>query len=111
MRTYIVDELSEETIAKFRKHLESKDMRGVMDDVYWLELPEGLHTAEQAEHAGECGPHVFGIELGEASVALELLVRAKGRMRCSCVTYADAAQRAWAMDTLDSMFKELDIPV
>lgn len=111
MRTYIVDELSEETISKVRNYLESKDMRGVMDDIYWLPLPKDLHTEEQAEHAGECGPHAFGIELCEDAVSIELLVRARGRMRCSCVTYADAKQRAWAMDTLDGIFKELDIPV
>ncbi|WP_461209414.1 hypothetical protein [Desulfocurvus sp. DL9XJH121] len=111
MRTYVVDELDAEALERLRKFLETKDMRGVLDDLYWLPLPDALRSPEQAEHADDCGPHVLGLELGEDSVSLELLVRAKGRMRCSCVTYADEAQRAWAMDTLDKMLKELDIPV
>ena len=31
-------------------------------------------------------------------ICLELLVRGRGRLRCSCVTYADEAQRAWALN-------------
>lgn len=111
MRTYVVDELNDESVDLFRRYLEGKGMRGVMEGLYWLPLPGDMLTREQADHASDCGPHVLGIEVGEGRVGLELLVRAKGRLRCSCVTYADARQRAWAMDTLDAMFHELDIPV
>ncbi|BBD07631.1 hypothetical protein [Desulfovibrio ferrophilus] len=111
MRAYIVDELNTDDIERFQTHVASKTEAASMGGIYWLNLPEDLLSTEQAEHAPECGPHAFGIEIGEESITLELLVRARGRMRCSCVTYADAAQRAWGMDTLDGMFEELDIPV
>ncbi|MBU1004122.1 MAG: hypothetical protein KKE73_16540 [Proteobacteria bacterium] len=111
MRSYIIDELATDDLERFQKHLTTKTDPASMQGIFWMNLPEHMLSAEQREHTGDCGPHAFGIEIGEDSVTLELLVRGRGRMRCSCVTYADAEQRAWGIDALDSMFKELDIPV
>lgn len=111
MRAYIIDELESDAVERFQNHIATKTDAASLGGLYWLNLPENLLSEEQREHAEECGPHAFGIEIGENSVTLELLVRGRGRMRCSCVTYADHDQRTWGMDTVDNFFKELDIPV
>ena len=46
-----------------------------------------------------------------ASLKLELLVRARGKIRCSCVSYATPAQREYIVDYLDAFIKEHDIAV
>ena len=111
MRQYHIDELQPEDIARFVKSLEDNGMTGIMEGLYWLEMPKEMLNEEQVDHFDECGPYVMGIEIGEDWVRLELLVRAKNRMRCSCVTYANTKQRDYGMDALDGMLKELDIPV
>lgn len=111
MRAYLIDELGADDLERFQKHVGTKAEPASMQGIFWLNLPQDLLNEEQRDHASECGPHAFSIELGEDSVTLELLVRGRGRMRCSCVAYADADQRAWGIKTLDAMFKELDIPV
>jgi len=111
MRAYIVDELGSDDLERFENHLKVKADPSTLGGLYWLNLPQEILSEEQREHTSDCGPHAFGIEITEDSVVMELLVRARSRMRCSCVAYADAEQRAWGMETLDSFFKELDIPV
>lgn len=111
MRTYRIDELDPKDVTRLAKSLDAKDMKSSMDGMYWLDLPEDMYSDEQRDHAGECGPYSVGLETGEDWIAVELLVRARNRMRCSCVAYADPAQRAWVMDEVDRTLRELDIPV
>ena len=111
MRIYMVNDLTPDQIAALRAHLIRKDMASSMDDLYWLDVPEDLLSQEQRDHLPDCGPYSMGLELLDDRVQLELLVRARSRIRCSCVAYADAAQRALAMDALDTIFHDLDIPV
>lgn len=86
-------------------------MAAALEDMFWLPLPETLYGKEQQEHARQCGPYVCGLELKTQSLSLELLVRARSHLRCSCVLYADTKQRAFCMDWLDTTLRELDIPV
>ena len=113
MRCYLVEDLSEENLKHIEARLTELGLHGPMDGIYFLPVPQELLNAEQAAHAAECGPHIMALEVlpDQGSLKLELLVRGRGRLRCSCVTYADAAQRAWAMDYLDTCIKELDIAV
>lgn len=111
MRNYIIDELTSENIETFCKFCDAREMQSSMGGIYWLELPEDLLTDEQREHKDECGPHCCGIEILENAIGLELLVRARNKLRCSCVTYANEKQRSWAMNTLDSWLKTLEIEV
>jgi hypothetical protein len=111
MRSYHIDDLQPEDVARLGRALDARGMKSAMEAMYWLDLPAALLSAEQREHAADCGPHSVGVELGEDWVHAELLVRARNRLRCSCVCYADAAQRAWVMDELDRTLRELDIPV
>ncbi len=56
-----------------------------------------------------CGPHVFGLEVEEDSLRMELLVRAKNRMRCDCVHYAGPELRASMIAWLEQMLTDLGI--
>lgn len=113
MRCYLIEDLTGENLKRIESRLTELGLRGPLDGIYFLPVPEDLLSPEQAEHAGECGPHIMALEVlpDFGALKLELLVRGRGRLRCSCVTYADAAQRTWAMDHLDTFIRELDIAV
>lgn len=110
MRTYRIEDLQPEHVERLARALDARGLGSGMDGLYWLPLPPNLLSADQLEHAPECGPHVLSLELLDEGLSLELLVRARGRLRCSCVCYAAPAQRAWGMDTVDALLRELDIP-
>jgi len=110
VRTYRIEDLDPGHVERLARALDARGQNSGMDGLYWFTLPPDLLTAEQMEHAPECGPHILSLELLDEAVSLELLVRARGRLRCSCVAYANPAQRAWGMDTLDALLRELDIP-
>lgn len=110
MRNYRIDELNPGDVSRIRKALDSRELSSSLGDLYWLPLPPELLTDCQSEHAKECGPHSVGIECGEDFLNMELLVRARGRIRCDCIAYVTPDQRAWVMDWLDSLLRELDIP-
>ncbi len=111
MRSYRIDELAPADVARLQKALESRGMKSSMEGMFWLDLPADLYSDEQREHTADCGPYSLGLETGEDWICVELLVRARNRIRCSCVAYADAGQRAWVMDEVDRTLRELDIPV
>mgnify|MGYP000930776820 CR=1 FL=1 len=110
MRTYRVEDLAPEHVERLARALDARGLGSGMAGLYWFALPPDRLTAEQLEHAPECGPRVPSLELLDTAASLELLVRARGRLRCSCVAYATPDQRAWGMDTLDTLLRELDIP-
>ncbi|MFP4315791.1 MAG: hypothetical protein ACLFQR_06165 [Desulfovibrionales bacterium] len=111
MRSYHIDELDPEHIQLFKDFLQQEDLAGPIEDIYWLIIPRELLTAEQKEHEPECGPYFLSLETGDEWLNLELLVRCRGRMRCSCIQYATEDQRVYAMNLLDTMLKNRDIPV
>lgn len=111
MRTYHIEDLRREDVERLRRALDARGLVSGMDGLYWFTLPPDLLTPEQREHAPRCGPHVLSLEVLDNALSLELLVRARGILRCSCIAYADQSQRAWGMDTLDTLLRELDIPV
>lgn len=111
MRTYRIEDLRREDLQRLTRTLQAKGLASGMDGLYWFPLPPELLMAEQREHAPRCGPHVLSLEVLDDALSLELLVRARGILRCSCIAYADQSQRAWGMDTLDTLLRELDIPV
>ena len=112
MRTYLIEDFYPEQISLVRQRLTDKGLSGGLADIYYLPVPDELLTDEQREHKAECGPHIFVLEiLDETSLKLELLVRAQGKLRCSCVMYATDDQRTYIMDHLDAFLRELDISV
>ncbi|MFW5721786.1 MAG: hypothetical protein ACOCWT_00675 [Desulfohalobiaceae bacterium] len=111
MRSYAIDELDPEDVRRFKSSLGRLGLAGPIEDIYWLMLPEELFTPEQREHAPGCGPYFLSLETGDTWLKLELLVRCRNRIRCQCIKYATPKQRAHAMDRLDELLRNRDIPV
>ena len=109
MRAYLVEDLYEEDVAKIEEALKSLGLAGPLEGIYYLPLPEDLLDDEQREHAKECGPHILGLEIHPDALKMELLVRARGRLRCSCVKYCNPAQRAHMIDYLDGFVRDLGV--
>lgn len=111
MRYYLIDELDKTKIERIKAALDAKELRGSIDDVYYIPVPESCLTDEQKSHMNECGPYIMALETGEDWLKMELLVRARNKLRCSCITYAEPAVREQLMAIVDDFIKELDIPV
>lgn len=102
MRQFVVDELSREERANLDSYLKRTLRPGGMEGMYWLDLADDLLAEAQQGHQ-ECGPFAFGVELGEARLIAELLVRSRSNLHCSCISYASPAQRCFLLDFIDRM--------
>jgi hypothetical protein len=118
MRSYLIEDLVEDDLKKIADALNELEMRGPLDGIYYLPLPMELLQQEQKNHLDECGPYFMALELvegpsdmSECQVKLELLVRARNKIRCSCVTYATSPQRKHMIEYLDQFIEELEISV
>ena len=109
MRWYGIDDLTAEDTAKLAASLTEMELTSGMDGLFWLPAPAELLSPLQQEHAASCGPHVMGLELEETSLRLEMLVRARGRMRCDCVHYASPELRNSMIAWLENLLAELGI--
>ncbi len=110
MRLYVIEDIYPEHMERIKSALSERGLTASLDDLYWLPAPQELLNQEQREHT-DCGPHCLALELGPDWLKLELLVRARNRIRCSCIAYAGPRLREHMIDWLDSLLKELDIPV
>lgn len=117
MRCYLIEDIKGPELEKIRAALVEKGYSGGLDDIFYLPLPEALLSDVQLAHAAECGPHVCVLEVlydevtEEGALKLELLVRARGKLRCECVLYASSEQRAHMMNLLDDIIRQQDIAV
>ena len=109
MRSYYIDDIFDHDQTRLRDYLASQGWADVLDGLYWLELPPDILSAEQLAHAMECGPHACALECQDNWVRMELLIRSRRKLRCSCVAYADDCQRGYMMDRLDAIFSTLGI--
>ena len=111
MRSYVIEEIHPDSVRRLCAYLEREGYKGPIEDIYWFELPRELYTQGQEEHRGDCGPYFLSLETGASWIKLELLIRARSRLRCSCIAYATPEQRARFIDWLDSVLRNLDISV
>ncbi|HDQ41802.1 MAG TPA: hypothetical protein ENN39_12365 [Desulfonatronum sp.] len=111
MRSYYIDELQKGDMQLLLPYLEAKGLQGSLAGVYWLFLPEHLLTGEQRAHRQECGPFVASLEIGDTWLKAEMLIRGRGRLRCSCIAYATPEQRDWLVAQVDAMLRDLNIAV
>ena len=100
MRYFLIDDLRAEETRRLCEHLDAMDLGAGLDGIYWLPIPAHMLSAVQKEHESQCGP----------SLRLELLVRARGRIRCECVAYASPELQRHMMDYITDTLKELKIP-
>lgn len=115
MRNYVIEDIYDENIDKIEDGLKELGFMGPIEGMFYIPLPEGLLQQEQKDHLGECGPYMLALEvirdIAGNSLKMELLVRARNKIRCSCVCYCTPEQRAHMMDYLDTFIKDLDIAV
>ncbi|THB69916.1 MAG: hypothetical protein D6E12_03615 [Desulfovibrio sp.] len=111
MRGYMIDELTQEDIQRLGQALKDMGLESSVLGLYWLDVPQELLSEEQAAHSESCGPHSMGLEVEENWIRMELLVRARKIIRCSCVAYATPEQREHMITYLDSLLADLDIKV
>ncbi|MCL1985047.1 MAG: hypothetical protein FWG59_01170 [Betaproteobacteria bacterium] len=89
MRSYYIDEFVPGEVERLAEHLESMELSAGVGGLYWLPVPQKLLTPIQQDHAHECGPYVLALEILDGALRLELLVRARNKLRCGCVAYAE----------------------
>jgi hypothetical protein len=115
MRSYCIEDVTKEHADRLAAALDAKGWRGPLEGIWYLPVDEERLSSEQQEHLDECGPYMMALERIERpdvhAFKLELLVRARNRMRCSCICYAAPELREQMIERLDSLFRELDIPV
>ena len=110
MKQYVVDQLRYPDFEKLKGCLEHAYGPAAMGSIYWVPLTPELLSPVQREH-GDCGPHAAAIELEETRLSLELLVRTRNRVRCTCIAYATAEQRDWLIRQVDDILEQLGISV
>lgn len=115
MRCYLIEDIHQDNARKIVKALNDKGWQGPIEGIWYLPVPDSLLSEEQKAHLADCGPYMMALEkldrVEEHDFKLELLVRARNKIRCSCVAYATAAQRERMIETLDALFREQDVPV
>jgi hypothetical protein len=88
VRSYRIDELTPAEVEKLAERLDAAALSSGMPGLYWLPVPPDMLEAKRKEHLDACGPYVMALELLPDALSLELLVRARNTLRCSCVGYA-----------------------
>lgn len=115
MRSYLIEDLADNDYKAVCEAFDDLGVRGSLEGIWYLPLPEDLLQPEQKAHLGECGPYFMALEGVDSpdqnSLRMELLVRARNKIRCSCVCYATPAQRRHMVEYLDRFIEELGIAV
>ena len=109
MRSYVLDEFMPGELARIANRLEEMELFAGMEGLYWLPVPPELLTPLQREHERECGPYVLALEILDEALRLELLVRARNRLRCDCVAYAEPELVQRMIAYLHALLDELKI--
>ncbi len=109
MRTYTIDQLEEADVAAINARLTEMELQAGLEGIYWLPVASDMLTELQREHLAQCGPYCLALEVGQAAVHLELLVRGQGRIRCECLSFAALSLRNHMIAYLENMLTELGI--
>ena len=107
MREYVISDLKPAETQALEEALAARNLAAGIEHLYWLPVSE--LTAVQKEHAASCGPHVVALEVEETALRMELLIRAKNRLRCDCIAYADAGQLQALLASLHELLAEQGI--
>lgn len=110
MRSFLIDEITPENMTRLESWLTDQELRSGIDQLYHFPLPPKLLTPIQQDHAVTCGPFYMAVETGQDWIKLELLVRAKGILRCECISYATPAQQDHMVSYLENLLTDLQIP-
>lgn len=108
MQALLLDELSPPQAGVLRLWLEQNTQASALPGTYWLPMPPELLSPEQSAHQAGCGPYCLAIVLEDNALRLELLLRARQTLHCSCVAMAQPRQRQFALAFWDSMLASLE---
>lgn len=108
MRQYVVDELRPDDQTSLKAYLDENLVDAGLDGLYWKTIDSALLTDKQSAHI-HCAPFYVALVLTEESLACELLVRTRNRIRCDCMGYATPKQRDWIIGWVDDVFNKLEI--
>ena len=109
MRSYYIDEFVPGELERLAERLDSMGLSAGMENLYWLPVSENLLTPIQKTHVCECGPYAMALEILDGVVRLELLVRARNKLRCDCVAYAELQLVSHMIFYLHGLLDELKI--
>ena len=107
MRQIVFDEINSRDVKKIKDYL-SQHFEESMPGLYWINLSDDLLDETQFQHKS-CQPFYFVIEVGNNYVKIELLIRSRKRLRCSCIKYANEAQRNFILHFADKLIEDLNI--
>jgi hypothetical protein len=108
MKQYVIDEVRPDDYSKIKGYLDNHFGPPDMGEIYWIPLDVSLYTKDQKPHTS-CHPLYLVIHLEPSSLAAELLVRTRNRVRCDCIRYVNEEQMNWFILFVDSIFSRLDI--
>ena len=111
MRSYCIDELTTDDLETLRRRLDEMELGSGMEGLFWLPVPPSMLTQVQEEHLDECGPYSIALELTDGALRMELLVRARNRLRCECIGYASVDLERHGIDYVDTMLRDLGIAI
>jgi len=108
MKQYVIDELRPADQLRIKDYLDAHFGPADMETLYWMPLEPSLYSEDQRRHE-QCHPLYVVVQLTTTSIAVELLVRTKNRIRCDCIRYADELQMKWAIGVVDAILENLKI--
>ena len=108
MKQFVIDELRPADYKKLKKYLDDNYGADAIEGIYWLPIETQVLSGTQIEHE-DCQPFYFAIDLEPDRVIIELLVRTKSRVRCTCMAYAAETQCTWLIRQIDEIFEQLEI--
>ncbi len=110
MKQYVIDDFRYSDYTKIKNYMDENYRCSEVSDIYWIPINDNMLSDVQREHL-QCDPFYFLVELNTQAFTLELLVRTKNNIRCSCMAYATERQRNWGIDCVDTIFEKLKIVI
>jgi hypothetical protein len=101
----MIDQLTRQERDNIDSYLKRTLKQGSLEGMYWLPVPQDLLAEAQQGH-DSCGPFYVAVDIDEASVRFELLIRSQSNLHCSCIAYATKAQRDYVLQYADTMLEE-----
>ncbi|MBI4775049.1 MAG: hypothetical protein HY788_12880 [Deltaproteobacteria bacterium] len=108
MRQLLFDEISSSDMERLEEHLRQHADQGPIEQIYFVEFPDDLLTGEQCTHEN-CRPFCFALETGKNWVKIELLVRSRKTLHCSCIQYADREQMDFILRFSERLVRECNL--
>lgn len=108
MRQILFDELSDSDIEKAADYLNKNTVPASLDGLFWVEFDDELLDEDQ-KNAQSDKPFCFAIELGDAWVKFEYLVRSKTNMRSEFTRYANEKQFQYIVNFSQTMIDDLNL--